>query len=38
MVENDRKHKGKNHCREYQYVSWTFCNMLYIFIFKMVDV
>lgn len=38
MVENDRKHKGENQCREYQYGSWTFCNMLYIFIFIMVDV
>lgn len=38
MVENVRQHKGENHCREYQYGSWTFCNMLYIFIFIMVDV
>lgn len=38
MVENVRKHKGENHCREYQYGSWTFCNLLYIFMFIMVDV
>lgn len=38
MVENVRKHKGENHCREYQYGSWTFCNLLNIFIFIMVDV